>query len=314
MMIDTYEIVSPQSFLEEEVRCGFRVTSKRKKLWQMQMELFQFVDYVCKKNGMKYYAIGGTLLGAVRHQGYVPWDDDMDIAMFRSDYERFVQKAIQEVEAPFFVQSPETEEDYALSHIKIRNSSSTGATRFDFEFKYNKGVFIDVFPIDNIPDKLEDKADLLKGVHDFRKLLDVGARHFWYWQGFIKGNKEIVSEEEKNRLSRYVSDHSIPVICRDFDKLCSKYNDEETEYCGILALELTSERFHWKRSWFSEQVSLPFEYLSIQCPYEYDAVLRKTYGDYSVFVRGGALHGSLFFEPNVPYTDFVLSEKSSILV
>ena len=279
----------------------------------MQMELLQFVDFVCSKYNIKYYAMGGTLLGAVRHQGFIPWDDDIDIAMFRPEYERFVHLASQEIVPPFFIQSPETEKDYALFHIKIRNSESTCAVKYDFEFTYNKGVFIDVFPIDSIPDNSTDKAELLKGVHDFRRLLDVGARHFWYWQGKEKGNKVILSEEEKNRMINYVREKTIPVVCKEFDAFCSKYDEYETEYCGVLALELTSERFFWKRSWFTTQCLLPFEYLHIKCPYDYHEMLRKTYGDYSSFVQGGALHGKMIFEPDIPYTDFVLTENPPFL-
>lgn len=311
---ESFELVSPPSFLEEEVRCGFLVTQRRKKLWQMQMELFQFVDSICRKYNIAYYAIGGTLLGAVRHQGFIPWDDDIDLAMFRSDYERFVKYAMMEMKAPVFVQSPESETDYALSHIKIRNSSSTGATRFDFEFNYNKGVFIDVFPIDNIPDNPEKKVQLKEGVLKYRKILDVGARHFWYWQGDVKDRREIVSDEEKKNLVEYVKEHSIPGICKNFDAFCSQYNQEETTECGILALELTSERFFWKRSWFSKQILLPFEYLSMPCPDDFDDVLRKTYGDYTSFIRGGALHGSLLFEPEIPYTEYVLSDNAVGLI
>lgn len=305
---------SPQSFLEKEVICGFIVSSRRKRLWQQQMELFQFVDRICHQNDIKYFAIGGTLLGAVRHKGFIPWDDDMDLAMFRKDYERFVRIAMEEVVEPVFIQSPETEQDYAMPHIKIRNSSSTGATKYDFEFNYNKGVFIDIFPIDNIPDNPLEKTDLLKGVHNYRKLLDVGARHYWYWKNVKTGDKELISDEDKNRFSTIVNQRTIPAICQELDVFCSKYNDVETEYCGILALELTSERFFWKRSWFSKQVVLPFEYLQIQCPSDYDAVLKKTYGDYSTYVRGGALHGSLVFEPDIPYSDFVLTDNPPLLV
>lgn len=280
----------------------------------MQMEMLQVVDQICSKHNIRYFAMGGTLLGAVRHQGYIPWDDDIDLAMFREDYERFKKIAMQEVSDPFFVQSPETEEDYALSHIKLRNSNSTSATRFDLEFKYNNGVFIDVFPMDNIPDNATEKAELLQGVHDYRKVLDVGARHFWYWQGTKQGNKEVLTETEKKRLKDYVKQQTIPVICENLNSFCSQYNGIETDLCGVLAVELTSERFFWRRSWFNDIVYMPFEYLVIPCPAEYDSVLRKTYGDYSAFVRGGALHGTMIFEPDVSYKDFVLDENPPYLL
>lgn len=308
------EVISPASFLEEEVRCDFNVTPRRKKLWQMEMELLQFVDFVCKKLDIQYYAIGGTLLGAVRHQGFIPWDDDIDLAMFRTDYDRFVKYVVLEMRPPIFVQCPDTEKDYALSHIKIRNSNSTGATKYDFEFEYNKGVFIDVFPLDNIPDGPEEKSSFLKGIYDYRKLIDVGARHFWYWGCDSKGEKSIVPDEEIKRYSDCIRSRTIPGVCKEYDGFCSKFNGTETEYCGILGLDLSSEALFWKRSWFCGPVRLPFEYLSIPCPGEYDAVLRKQYGDYLTFVRGGALHGSLIFEPDVPFYDYVLTKNPSFLI
>ena len=308
------DYISPESFLKEEIRNNFKVTERRKRLWQLQLEMLQLVDTICKKYSINYYAMGGTLLGAIRHKGFIPWDDDIDLAMFRSDYEHFVQIAIKEVHEPFFVQSPLTENDYALSHIKIRNSNSVGATKYDFEFNYNKGVFIDIFPIDNIPDDSQEKTLLLKGVHDYRRLLDIGARHFWYWQDINNGNKIIIPEEERHHLMSLVNNRSILSICKEFDSFCSYYNQTDTEYCGVLALELTSERFFWKRNCFSSQTIMPFEYLSIPCPVGYDEVLRKTYGDYSCFEIGGALHGTLIFEPDISYKDYVLSDYPSYLI
>ena len=314
MKLDSLEFYSPADFLQEEERCGFLVTHRRKKLWQLQLEMLQLVDAICHKYSIKYYAMGGTLLGAVRHQGFIPWDDDIDIAMFRSDYQKFVEVAQAEIKSPYFLQSPDSEIDYALTHIKIRNSLTTGATKYDFEFQYNKGVFIDVFPLDNIPDNPNEKKNLLKVVHDYRKLLDVGARHFWYWQGTSAGSKEIVSDAEKKRLTNYVESHTISGVCKDFDEYCSQYNDQQTEFCGVLALELTSERFFWKRDWFEHSQQFPFEYLSIPGPDNYDEVLKKTYGNYKSFVRGGALHGSLIFDPNLPYSEYNALDKPTFLL
>lgn len=307
------DVYSPASFLKEETRCDFLVTERRKRLWQMQLDMLQLVDTICNKYSIKYFAIGGTLLGAIRHNGFIPWDDDIDLAMFRSDYEHFVQVAIRDIKDPYFVQSPNTEDDYALSHIKIRNSNSVGATKYDFEFKYNKGVFIDIFPIDNIPDDSKLKDLLLKGVQNYRKTLDVGARHFWYWQGTTKGEKNILSEEDKSHYISLVKERSIPSICKEFDSFCAQYNKINTEYCGVLALELTSERFFWKRNCFSSQTIVPFEYLKIQCPVGYDEVLKTTYGNYSVFEKTGALHGTLIFEPDISYKDYIISDPPSFL-
>lgn len=76
------------AFFREEVRSGFLVTEKRKKVWAIELEILDLFDKVCRKYGLKWYAYYGTLLGAVRHQGFIPWDDDIDVVMFRDDYEK----------------------------------------------------------------------------------------------------------------------------------------------------------------------------------------------------------------------------------
>ena len=83
----------PEGYLEGEIRDGFYVESMMKKTWAAQMEVLAEVDRVCKKNNIQYFADWGTLLGAVRHKGFVPWDDDMDICMKRPDYNRFLEIA-----------------------------------------------------------------------------------------------------------------------------------------------------------------------------------------------------------------------------
>ena len=84
-----------KSFFEAEVRDGFYVTSEMKQAWAAQLEVLSDVDRACRENGIQYFAEWGTLLGAVRHHGFIPWDDDMDICMKRPDYDRFLQIAEQ---------------------------------------------------------------------------------------------------------------------------------------------------------------------------------------------------------------------------
>ena len=79
--------------LEEEVLCGFKVSSERKKVWQTELEMVKLFKNICEANNLKYFASGGTLIGAVRHNGFIPWDDDIDLMMPREDYEKFLDIA-----------------------------------------------------------------------------------------------------------------------------------------------------------------------------------------------------------------------------
>lgn len=111
------------------------------------LDLYFELEKVCKKYGLKLYASGGTLLGAVRHKGFIPWDDDMDFWMMRSDYEE-LQKHADEFSHPYFLQTPYTDKGYYYSAIKFRNSNTTDISTFFAWEDWNMGIAIDIFPID----------------------------------------------------------------------------------------------------------------------------------------------------------------------
>ena len=91
------------SFYKEEIRSGFLVTEKRKKVWAAELQMLEKFDEICQKHNLTYYAYYGTLLGAVRHQGFIPWDDDIDVVMFRDDYEKFQAIAPEEFKERIFI-------------------------------------------------------------------------------------------------------------------------------------------------------------------------------------------------------------------
>ena len=110
------------SFFKKEIRSDFLVDEKRKKVWAVELEMLEKLDEVCKNHDITYWVFYGTLLGAVRHKGFVPWDDDIDVVMFRNDYERFQTVAPHEFQEPYFFQNSYTDRRiWALS--KIRDSS-----------------------------------------------------------------------------------------------------------------------------------------------------------------------------------------------
>ena len=100
-MVDL-NIVLPDGFLNEEVRCGYTVTKQMKEVWAVELDMLEKLLSVCKKHDIKIFASGGTMLGAVRHQGFIPWDDDIDMMMFRDDYEKLCKVAQEEFEYPYF--------------------------------------------------------------------------------------------------------------------------------------------------------------------------------------------------------------------
>ena len=140
--------------MDDEVICGHLVTSQMKKVWAKELEILNKFAEVCERHGLKWFASGGSLLGAVRHKGYIPWDDDIDVQMIVDDYEKFCAIAPEELK-PYFWQECRTEPGYSPTHGKIRDPRTTGATLVEREYSPDsmcKGIFIDIFPLYYIPD------------------------------------------------------------------------------------------------------------------------------------------------------------------
>ncbi|MED4853130.1 LicD family protein [Caldifermentibacillus hisashii] len=124
-----------------------------RQLQLIQLEILIEFDRVCRKYGIKYSLDGGTLLGAVRHKGFIPWDDDIDVIMLRSEYEKFFRFCKDELdEKRFFLQDNQTDEFYRLGYSRILRKSTVYRRAGHEHMKYKRGVFIDIFVLDNIPD------------------------------------------------------------------------------------------------------------------------------------------------------------------
>jgi lipopolysaccharide cholinephosphotransferase len=120
----------------------------------IMMDVLKEVHRICENNDIKYFLSDGTLLGAVRHKGFIPWDDDLDISMLRDDYEKFLSVAMKELSEEFFLQTFDTDPNYKLYHIplKVRHNKSVFIEEDEDNRKYHQGIYIDIFPIDRVPD------------------------------------------------------------------------------------------------------------------------------------------------------------------
>lgn len=125
--------------------------SLNKKLHDMQLRIAKEVRRICEAHDIKYFVIAGTLLGAVRHRGFIPWDDDMDIGMLREDYERFLHFAAEELPRELFLQTWHSDEAFGLPMAKVRKQGTKFIEVSSEKASDHKGVFIDIFPYDAVP-------------------------------------------------------------------------------------------------------------------------------------------------------------------
>ena len=125
--------------------------TKLRRLQLTQLEILKLIDQICRKNNITYSLYAGALLGAVRHQGFIPWDDDLDICMIRADYQRFLQIWVQEQPIGYILQNKENSPKFSQSFSKVRKDH-TCFLETEWEIgRYHTGIYVDIFPIDRIP-------------------------------------------------------------------------------------------------------------------------------------------------------------------
>ena len=143
----------PDNYFEDEIRCGFRVTKLMKKYWAAQLVVLEEVDRICKKYNLEYFLWDGSMIGAVRHKGYIPWDDDLDIAMKRPDYIKFMSVLAQEMPEGYRICSMYNDPDWCDTFSRVVNTDhiplSEEKKKEFYDCPFSVGV--DIFPLDLIP-------------------------------------------------------------------------------------------------------------------------------------------------------------------
>ncbi len=264
------------SFYQEEIRSDFLVTEKRKKIWGVELELLDRFDAVCRKHHLTYYATYGTLLGAARHQGFIPWDDDVDVVMFREDYGKLLNVGPDEFTEPYFFQNIYTD-SRIRSYTKLRDSRTT-AIEFPDLVDYNQGIFIDIFPLDDVPcDRENDRIfqmqkEIWQTVIHPREVL----------HSIEEGDSFLVPKDILFDLMR-MDVHS---RMREFEAFLLSQSGR-SEYVNFLMSAFFTSSRGVRREWYRDVVYLPFEQMELPVPICYDQVLTAQYGDWRQCVRGG---------------------------
>ncbi len=284
--------------LNEEIRDGYTISSEMKKVWQIQIRMAAHLLDVCSRNNIKIYADGGTLLGAVRHNAYIPWDDDMDFLMLRGDYDKLIALSHDEFKYPFFLQSAYTEKHYYRGHAQLRYADTSAVLPTDVFCNFNQGIFIDIFVYDSIPDKLDDKwRNRLNKADEIDKIL--GKRMYTN----IRFNPKTWLDFFKNRvLSVFKSSRRLYM---EFENLfsCDDYADSKRIACPMFKRETKYDNLIKYKEWYRDIVFFPFEDIMLPCPIDYDKVLSTQYGDdYMVPKKMASMHGvCVFFSTDKSY-------------
>lgn len=235
--------------------------------------LKEFIS-ICKNLNLRYFLAGGSVLGTVRHNGFIPWDDDIDVIMPRKDYETFLEKGQDLMQKKYFLQTYKTDPEYTMGYAKIRNSETTFIEATVQKQNINHGVFIDIFPLDgynpnrrikNAINKIQYK---LYNIHIDKSYTtnikrSIKSHIINAFTDIIYGNKNIVQLLEKK------------------EKIATKYNYDESEYvCPFFDPVKAPLSLVFPKNYFGNGVVKKFEGIDVVIPQNYDAFLKQHYGDY----------------------------------
>lgn len=245
-----------------------------KKVQQIEMKNFQVLSEVCNKLGIKFFAYGGTLIGAVRHRGFVPWDDDFDVGMLREDYIKFVTLAGDYLPDEYVLQTPYNTHRTPYSYSKLRLKG----TQY-IEYGYHKlnidfGIYIDIYPIDNLPD--DDKLYL----RQFRRYQCFSKIYAWRQCPYLSSEERTLKVCCKKVIKKCVS-FALKIfpqryLVKKLDKIATAYNTQPTKRSGNYNFPKPVNVFYGVVPFEKGE----FEGTEILLPGGWNEHLTSRYGDY----------------------------------
>ena len=244
-----------------------------KDIQQMELKLLLSFDEICQKENLRYSLGGGSLLGAVRHKGFIPWDDDIDVMMPRPDYDRFLCYC-EENETPFRMIGYENEKGYNGLFAKLSDPSTTiidSVNTVDYEI----GVNIDVFPLEGLGGSEKEALKIFRKTSFDREVLNATA-----WKKYFRSKTHSILLEPVRLAMFILSRFARPKkLLAKIDRENRNHSFEESEYAGCVCGSYREQEIMPTKT-FKEYTSLEFEGVNLKAIADYDAYLTKHYGDY----------------------------------
>ena len=308
----------PEEFFREEER-SIVISEDKKRLWAVLLDLLVEFDRVCKHNNISYMLDAGTLLGAVRHGGMIPWDDDIDVVMLRSDYEKLCSVAEKEFSEPYFWQTYKTDKDHGRGFARLRNSETTYMPRFEMNGKYscyshNQGVLIDVFVCDNIPDDEQERNSFLKSLSKFQHIawsLRKSKMSKWSFRLLFKPPE--LFRKLCYEICRICRIDVVNYYLGKLDVTAQRYNACSTNCVSRLTF-CTNKASHLfamiPRYFFDELTEAGFEGWKFPITKHWNEYLTMFYGDWRKHVIASNTPGGIFIDLENSYKKYI--DSSSI--
>lgn len=268
-------------------------------LQQVEFSLLQHTVSICDKLNVRYYMVCGSALGAVKYSGFIPWDDDIDVGMFREDYERFLKHAPDLLPKGLFLRTYRSDANYYNIFAKLRNSETTYIERTYGKMDINHGVYIDIFPLDGYPQNKKRQTVL-----ELKKM--------FYRQRLISlfDNPSLLKKIIRIPL-RWTMPVPSKTVCR-YEKLISSAKPDDAD--------IICNHGNWQgkleyapREQYGDGTWASFEGLKVRIPERYDEYLTQKYGDWRSDLpeeQKKGHHYAEIIDISRPYTDYIECRKN----
>lgn len=237
----------------------------KRKLQLKILDIVKDIDKLCRENNIEYYILYGSALGAIRHKGFIPWDDDFDIGMTYDNYVKFLEVCEKKLDKnKYYVQTPEKEEKYYLSFAKVRDITTTLIEEDNKDIDIIRGVYVDVFPLVGVPNN-KFKENILKINRAFMLSANINVINNKILKKIFDGILKLCGRE---RILQYTT------------KRCFKYSCDDCDYWVSITDGDSYENNKMKKEIFGKPKYIPFEDTMLPVPEDSDTYLRNIYGDY----------------------------------
>lgn len=254
---------------------------------------------ICEKNNLRWYLVYGSCLGAVRHGGFIPWDDDIDVAMPRPDYVKFLESAQKDLGNNMFLQTYETDSEYIYNFAKIRDNNTTFIQTPLKNLNINHGIYIDIFPIDGVPNNIIKR----KIRRFYMTCLNLGI-----YSHFLKGENMKLRSKLVGLVMKMI--FKPDELLRKRDSIAQKYDFEKSNFIAV-CVGAMREAEVFPKEYFGVGCSWEFENIKVIIPEQYDKYLTNVFGDYMTpppKERQVTHHGTTIIDLNNPYTFYTEKE------